>query len=74
MEKISVKAVEGRVAFTAPRGGAKIPSDKYVEVDKTPWIMRLLEKHGDIVQEKASKKSQAKPSEPASASSTDPAK
>lgn len=48
MEKISVKAVQGRVAFTAARGGVRIPADKYVEVDKTPWIDRLLEVHGDI--------------------------
>jgi hypothetical protein len=51
MEKISVKAVEGRVAFTAPRDGVRIPTDRYIEVDKTKWIMRLLDHHQDIVQE-----------------------
>ena len=54
MEKISVKAVEGRVAFTAPRGGVRIPSDQYIEVDRTGWIDRLLNVHGDIVQDKRS--------------------
>lgn len=48
---IRVKAKEGRVAFTAPRGGRQIPHDRYIAVDKTPWIVRLLEHHGDIVQE-----------------------
>lgn len=56
MQKISVKAVPGRVAFTAARGGARIPSDKYVEVDHTPWIDRLLNVHQDITEEKPQKK------------------
>lgn len=66
MEKISVKAVEGRQAFTAARGGVKIPHDNYIEVDKTPWIMRLLQKHGDITakdDKSSSSKKTAKPAE-----------
>jgi hypothetical protein len=51
-----VKAVQGRVAFTAARGGVKIPADKYIEVDRTPWIDRLLDVHQDIIEEKSSKK------------------
>lgn len=48
MAKVEVKCVEGRVAFTAPQGGARIPADKYVTVTLTPWIERLLDHHGDI--------------------------
>lgn len=48
MSKINVKAVEGRVAYTAPRGGKIIPTDRAIPVDATPWIMRLLRVWGDI--------------------------
>lgn len=61
MQKVSVKAVEGRLAFTASRGGAKIPHDKYVEVDETEWIKRLRDVHGDIVQEVAKTEPLPKP-------------
>lgn len=66
MEKISVKAVKGRTAFTAARGGVKIPHDNYIEVDETEWIKRLRDFHGDIVQENKSapKVVTAKPKEP----------
>lgn len=56
MQKISVRAVQGRVAFTAARGGVRIPSEKYVEVDNTPWIGRLLDVHGDIEKKTTSTK------------------
>jgi hypothetical protein len=45
---ISVKTVEGRIAYTAARGGERIPNDRYVVVEKTPWISRLLSVHKDI--------------------------
>lgn len=48
MPRISVKAVEGRIARTAP-DGIFIPHDEYVEVVDTKYIRRLLEVHGDIV-------------------------
>lgn len=51
MPKISVKAVEGRVAFDAPRNGKQIPTDKFVTVQDTPWVRRLIEVHGDVVVE-----------------------
>jgi hypothetical protein len=60
MEKISVKAVKGRKAFTAPRGGVSIPHDRYITVDKSPYIDRLLNHHGDIALEP----SKPKPKEP----------
>jgi hypothetical protein len=69
MEKLSVKAVKGRVAFTAPRGGVRIPHDRYVEVDDNTWIRRLLDVHGDIIQEKKSAaKTTSKPTETTPAS------
>jgi hypothetical protein len=49
MEKVKVKAVEGRVAFTAPRGGVRIPTDDYVLTNRTAWIDRLHDHHGDII-------------------------
>lgn len=48
MAKVEVKCLEGRVAFTAARGGARIPTDKYIQVTMTPWIDRLINHHGDI--------------------------
>lgn len=59
MPKISVKAVEGRVAFSAPRGGTQIPNDRFVKVQDTPWVRRLIEVHGDVVIEDE-KKSKSK--------------
>lgn len=55
---ISVKAAPGRVAFSAPRGGERIPNDRFVLVENTPWVARLIEHHGDLIAEpKAEEKS-----------------
>lgn len=48
MSVIFVRAVAGRKAYDAPRGGKRIPNDEYVPVKPTPWINRLLRFHGDI--------------------------
>lgn len=45
---VSVKTKAGRVAFSAPRGGEAIPHDRYIAVERTPWIERLISVHGDI--------------------------
>lgn len=45
---ISVKTKHGRVAYTAARGGELIPTDRFVLVDDTPWIRRLIDYHEDI--------------------------
>jgi hypothetical protein len=50
MDYVIVKAVEGRIARTS-KHGEFIPSDRYVRVEYTPYIKRLLDVHGDIVQE-----------------------
>lgn len=60
MSMIRVKTVEGRRAYTAPRGGKPIPTDRYVDVEHTAYIERLLNFHQDIVQETAAKKPAAK--------------
>lgn len=52
MKYIKVRAVAGRVARTA-RDGEFIPHDRYVRVDYTPYIERLLNVHGDIEVEPA---------------------
>lgn len=52
MGMIRVRTVAGRVARTAPRG-QYIPTDKYIEVEQTPYINRLLHVHGDIELEPA---------------------
>lgn len=49
MNVIRVKAVPGVVARTS-KNGDFIPSDRYVRVDETPYIKRLRDVHGDIVQ------------------------
>lgn len=55
--RIKVKAVKGRIARTAP-DGPFIPHDKFVPVEKTKYIARLLEHHGDIEQEPAKVKAE----------------
>jgi hypothetical protein len=66
---VSVKAVPGRLAFTAPRGGASIPHDTFVEVEETNYIRRLIDFHGDLVEQpvapvaSAKTKKAAKPDE-----------
>ena len=45
--KISVRAVTGRIARTAPNGPF-IPHDAFVEVELTAYVQRLLHVHGDI--------------------------
>lgn len=45
---IKVRAKEGRAAFTLPRGGKPIPSDRDLIVQDSPWLRDLANKHGDI--------------------------
>lgn len=67
MPLISVKTKPGRVAYTAPKGGERISNVSFVAVEKTPWIVRLIEHHGDLEVESA-KAPAAKPdSKPAPA-------
>lgn len=47
MQVISVRAVAGRVARKSPKGDF-IPHDRYVPVEKTEYVARLLHVHGDI--------------------------
>lgn len=47
MPVIYVKATSGRVARMSPTGRF-IPQDKYVRVEHTPYVDRLLNVHGDI--------------------------
>lgn len=65
MTTISVRALPGRVVYDAPRGGKRIPSDKYVKVQDSHYIRRLADVWGDIELESA--KPAAKPA-PAPAS------
>jgi Protein of unknown function (DUF2635). len=46
-ERIKITGVEGRVAFTAAKGGTRVPYDRPISVPKTSWIQRRLE-DGDI--------------------------
>jgi hypothetical protein len=48
MRLINVRALPDRVAFTAPKNGKPIPSDRFIAVQETPWIRRLIDVHGDI--------------------------
>ena len=62
MSLISVKTKKGRIAYTAARGGTRIPDDKFVEVEHTNYIKRLIDYHGDLEVEKApAAKADAKP-------------
>ncbi|MGL5736571.1 MAG: hypothetical protein ACRCYS_17040 [Beijerinckiaceae bacterium] len=48
MAQIMVRAKPGRVAFTAPKNGVKIPEDNFIPVNDGEWIRRLASVHGDI--------------------------
>lgn len=48
--KIRVKAVEGRVARVSPKG-EMIPHDRYILVDLTPYMARLINVHEDVTVE-----------------------
>jgi len=48
--KIKVKAKPDRVVRVSPRG-EMIPSDRFIAVEATPYIMRLLNHHQDLIQE-----------------------
>jgi hypothetical protein len=73
MSSIRVKAVEGRTAFTAPRGGKLIPHDHFIDVERTPWIDRLLNHHRDIEAEPVKASRAPVASEPPKDSKTAPA-
>lgn len=45
--QIEVRAIKGRIAREAPNGPF-IPEDRFVTVQKTRYITRLLDHHGDI--------------------------
>lgn len=49
VKRIQVRALPGRVAYTAPVGGKIIPEDaEGVQVEHNRWIERLLTIQGDI--------------------------
>lgn len=50
MAIIKVKAVEGRIARRS-KNGDFIPSDRFVRVEHTPYIDRLIHVHGDLLVE-----------------------
>lgn len=49
MPLVTVKAAPGRTAVTAPRGGRDIPSDRFITIERTPFIDRLIRIHGDLI-------------------------
>ena len=49
MRHVLVRSLPDRVAYTAPRGGQLIPSDRDVLVPFTEWINQLANSHGDII-------------------------
>ena len=50
LKTIRVKAVAGRIARNGP-SGELIPDDRYVTVDETPYMKRLINHHGDVTVE-----------------------
>lgn len=69
MSMISVKAREGRVARESPNGKF-IPTDKFVSVEHTAYIRRLIHEWGDLEVEPVKVASKAKSPEPAPAPAT----
>ena len=52
LNRVRVKAVAGRIARTSPRGDF-IPTDRYITVERTNYIDRLINVHGDVTVEPA---------------------
>lgn len=47
--RITVRALKGRVVYTAPTGGKLIPdSGDGITVERDSWVNRLLTVHKDI--------------------------
>lgn len=59
-KRVRVKAVPGRVVRESPRGDF-IPSDRYVQVDLTPYVQRLISFHGDLLVEEPKTETKAAP-------------
>ena len=59
-KNIQVKTAEGRVAYDAPRGGKPIPSDRFVTVRESSYIRRLIDFHGDLIEEGGKSKKHTK--------------
>lgn len=64
MSMISVKAREGRVVRESPTGKF-IPTDKFVSVENTAYVRRLIHEWGDLEVEPTKAPSKAKSPEPA---------
>ena len=47
---VRIKALEGRVVRVAPQG-AFVPTDRFVTAKRTPYVQRLIDVHGDVVEE-----------------------
>lgn len=47
MPTVDVKAVAGRIARISPRG-EMIPHDRFVTVEHTSYMHRLIHVHGDV--------------------------
>lgn len=60
MPMISVRAKKGITAYTAARGGVRIPSDNFIQVEETPYISRLVNFWQDLEVEKQSDAKPAK--------------
>ena len=52
LNRVRVRAVAGRIARTSPRGDF-IPHDRYITVERTTYIDRLISVHGDVTVEPA---------------------
>lgn len=50
MKMIKVKAVKGRVVREAPDGDF-IPADRFVPVEETHYVRRLIDLHGDLIEQ-----------------------
>lgn len=61
--RIKVKAKPGRIARESPRGPI-IPDDRFVTVEKTSYIRRLIEHHQDVEVEPKKRSAPTEPSAP----------
>lgn len=50
MTVVKIKAKPDRVARVSPRGSF-IPSDRFIPVEETPYIRRLINVHKDVIVE-----------------------
>ena len=50
---VTIRAVEGRVAYLDPQCKKPVPHDRWITVPETAQLRRLIDVHGDVEEQSA---------------------